>query len=184
MTFPFKTLSVATFATLSLIATGCGGGSGDTEEEGTITRTMLVGTGDSTTQTAKRWREVVIKFNSNYPGAGADQACPAEIEGLNGEIRNACNPLDSRELRSDGKWRSLFETAPPDPFISDWTLTGDTLVLVSRDLSDATGTFTYKLTDDGVVGGKQRIRMTLTSASVQNSNYPSMVGFQFVIEEV
>lgn len=177
-----KTLFVAAFAALSLISVGCGGGSEEIEEEGTFSRTLLVGTGDSTTQTTKRWREVLIKVNSNYTGAGADQACPVEL--VTGSGRNACNPLDSRELRSDGKWRAMFETAPPDDFISDWTLTGDTLVLVGREMSGPSATYTYKLTDEGVVARKQRIRMTLISAPPPDGTYPSMVGFQYVIEEI
>lgn len=184
----FNNLFVAAFAALSLIATGCGGGGNNEQEDETITRTLLVGTGDSTTPTTKKWRTVFLKVNSNYVGTGADQACPVEVQSVGGGSSTSCEAGDYLELRSDGKGRAAYQGGVLEPDFDDtWTLTGDTLSTVNRTSgSDAIVVASFKLTNEGIVGGKQRIRMSTLSETEPDGETlrPGEVGFEFVIEEI
>lgn len=181
----FKTLFVAAFAALSLISVGCGGGGSNTNE--TITRTLLGGTGDSTTLTSKQWRMTFIRGNSTYVGTGADQPCPADIEKMGGGDSIGCGSNEALELRSDGKGRAVRDGVPADDFDTVWNLTGDTLSVVDRTEDvNSQAVITFKLTNEGLVSGHQRIRMTILSQTDEDGTTPisEVVGFQYVIEEV
>lgn len=187
-----KTLSTVALAALSLFSlslVGCGGGGG-TEVDETINRTLIAGTGDSATLTSKKWRTVFLRVNGNYVGTGADQACPVSVDSKDGENSFDCDSNDALEMRSDGKLRGIFNGVEPgeeDTFDSIWTLSGDTFTLIDRTEDDTSQVLiTFKLTNDGVVAGKQRVRMTIVSTTEEDGTTPRTdeAGFQLVIEEV
>ncbi|MGC4047787.1 MAG: hypothetical protein QM758_28670 [Armatimonas sp.] len=186
MNFKFKTLCVATCAALSLIATGCGGGGG-TQVDETITRALIGGTGDSTTLTSKRWHMIFIRGNSYYVGTGADQPCPASIDHTNGDDSFDCDPNNALDFRSDGKARGVRDGVPDESFNTIWSLAGDTLTVIDRtEVETSQIVNTFKVTNEGIVGGHQRIRLNTISRTEEDGTTirPDEAGFQIVFEEI
>lgn len=170
-----------------LALVGCGGGGSDASETGELTRVLLSGTGDGASLTTKKWRTIFLKVNGNYIGTGADQACPVEVESRGGGSFTSCNPENYLELRSDGKSRSKDEDGLSETFDDLWQLTGNTLSSVSNSNGGTDRVVaSYALTDEGIVGGRQRLRLrTLSETEPDGTTLrPEEVGFEFVIEEL
>lgn len=172
----------AAFALGALALTGCGGGN----SVSAISRTLLSGAESGSTLLSKKWSTISIKANSHFNGTGLDTPCPATLTGKTDPGSSiSCNGDDYIELRSDGQARQFsVDNGGLDTTFDDlWTLTGDTFNHKILDAINPDSDYTYKVSDEGIVGGKQRLRLTVQAAKVDGDAEPDDVGLEFVIEE-
>jgi hypothetical protein len=181
----YRRMTAWTAAALcALTAIGCGGGGGGSVAA--ITRTLLSGSESGATLQSKKWRTVSIKANSHYNGTGLDTPCPTTLTGKTDPGSTiSCDSDDYIELRSDGQGR-LYDpdTGGLDATFDDlWTLSGDVFNHKIVATGGADSDYTYKVTDEGPVGGKQRLRLRVQQGSQSGTPEPDDIGLEFVIEE-
>lgn len=177
--------SVLAIGLLGLVGCGGGGNSGGGSER---FRRLLAGDGDTASggvTSAKHWRTVAMKANANYIGTGADQPCPVELDHKNGIDSTSCDPDDYLELRSDGRSRAFSAGVLESTFDDTWSVAGTTLSTTTISGSDRV-VASFSLIDEGVVGGRQRIRLrTIAETEADGTTpRPGEAGFEFLIEEV
>ena len=168
---------------------GCGGaketddGSGDP-----LDRTTITGDGDKlggTRFTTKKWAILSIKANGNYSPSGVEQPCPATatLKADSGTTVE-CRANSFIEFRSDGKSRQYdAATAATEPFDDSWDFSADVLNVTTRD-GGSVDLGNYNAINEGVIGGKQRIRVRTITHTLDGEAQPEDVGNELVIEEV
>jgi hypothetical protein len=182
-----------TLAGALVFLAGCGGGSGGGDTGGGgisnfSAREILAGNGSTSANqalTTKRWKVFSVKVNGNYTGTGADQPCPAQVFlKSNTNFYRGCTEADYYDIRSDGKARIVQGNAASSlPFDATWSNTDNTFTIMSTSTKRVTTKDVYTLTNEGVVSGKQRLRVKIISETVDGNNKPEDVGFEAVIEE-
>ena len=182
---------LATVLAMTMTAlVGCGGGSEPEDTSGDpLSRTMIAGDGEGVggaRLTSKKWKTISMRSNDKYNGTGADQPCPTEIAlKTDGGATISCNSQNYIELRSDGKAREFsVERGGLDELYDDiWTFEGTALGHVVNIDGTRESVYSYNLTNEGIVGGKQRFRMKVLSAEVGGDRQPEDIGLEFVIED-
>ena len=186
-----KTILVAMLAMAMTALIGCGGakGDGDGGSGDPLSRMTITGDGDrlgGSRFTTKKWKILAIKANGNYTPAGADLPCPATatLNGSSGSASIECRANSFVEFRSDGKSRQYDETsAATEPFDDSWDFSADVLNVTVRD-GGSTSFGNYKAINEGIVGGKQRLRIRTITQPLAGEAQPEDVGNELVIEEV
>lgn len=184
-----KTILVAVLAMAMTALMGCGGGKGDGDDGSgdPLSRTTITGDGDrlgGSRFTTKKWRILAIKASGNYTPSGVDQPCPATatLKADSGTTIE-CRANSFVEFRSDGKSRQYDGTGASEPFDDSWDFSADVLNVTVRD-SGSTDFGNYKALNEGIVGGKQRIRVRTITHTLDGASQPEDVGNELLIEEV
>jgi hypothetical protein len=176
-----------------IVLAGCGGG-GESDSEptpspsptpgGSAFRTILAGTGDSVTKTAKKWYALSLHPNGFYKGNGGDQACPVSIESKDGTNEVSCGPKDYFEFRSDGTLRDGVDGGAAAAFGGSWSLVSNTLTSVVGTGGERVET-KFTLLEESAVGGKRRLRFVTISKTLDGSTSldTQQPGNEFIIEE-
>ena len=172
-----KVLKIGAMATafLSLVLVGCGGGGNSGDGTTDVTRTLLDGGGAASGSgvTTKTWRIVAISGNQNYPGTGADQACPVKLtDPDNSRQTLECGESDIVTISSDGTftYQGWGET---------WSLDGSQVTL---EYGLALGTQVAEVVPESV-GGKQRLRILQVRYTLRGEVDPQDDGSVLVLEE-
>ena len=173
----------------AMALTGCGGGGGGTDDgsDEPLSRTSITGDGDKlggARLTTKKWKILAIKASGSYSPSGADQPCPATatLKADSGTTVE-CRANSFLEFRSDGKSRQ-YDGAGTDVTFSDtWDFSADVLNITIRD-GGSVDFGNYNAINEGIVGGKQRIRVRTITHAVDGTAQPEDVGNELVIEEV
>ena len=183
-----KTIMVAALAMAMTALVGCGGGGGeDDSSDEPLSRTMIAGDGDAlggSRFTTKKWKILAMKANGNYTPAGADLPCPATatLKADSGTTIE-CRANSFVEFRSDGKSRQYDETsAATEPFDDSWDFSADVLNVTTRD-GGSTDFGNYSALNEGVIGGKQRIRIRTITHTLDGEAQPEDVGNEILLED-
>lgn len=183
-----KAILVTVLAMTMTALAGCGGaketddGSGDP-----LDRTTITGDGDKlggSRFTTKKWKILAIKANGNYAPSGADQPCPATatLKADSGTTIE-CRADSFLEFRSDGKSRQYdAASAATEPFDDSWDFSADVLNVTTRD-GGSVDFGNYNAINEGLVGGKQRIRVRTITHTLDGAAQPEDVGNELLIEE-
>lgn len=184
-----KMILVTVLAMAMTALLGCGGSGAEDDSSGDpITRTMITGDGDrlgGTRFTTKKWKILALKANGNYTPTGVDLPCPATatLNGSGGSASIECRANSFVEFRSDGKSRQYDETsAATEPFDDSWDFSADVLNITVRD-GGSTSFGNYKAINEGIIGGKQRLRIRTVTQTIEGEAQPEDVGNELVIEE-
>ncbi len=177
-------------ATLSLSGAliGCGGAKGDGGGSGDpLSRTIITGDGDKlggTRFTTKKWKILAIKASSSYTPSGADQPCPATVTlKADSSTTVECRANSFLEFRSDGKLRQYDGAGTDVTFSDSWDFSADVLNIVAID-SGSTDLGNYTAINEGIVSGKQRIRVRTITHTSDGVAQPEDIGNEVLIEEV
>ena len=87
------------------------------------------------------------------------------------------------EFRSDGKSRQYdAASAATEPFDDSWDFSADVLNITVRD-SGSTDFGNYSALNEGIVVGKQRIRIRTITHTLNGASQPEDVGNELLLEE-
>lgn len=183
-----NTILATVLAMAATALVGCGGGGGtDNGSDEPLDRTTIAGDGDGfggARLTTKKWKIVALKANGNYAPSGSDQPCPATSTlKADGDTTIECRADSFLEFRSDGKYRQYDGAGTSVAFSDIWDFSADVLNVTIRD-GGTTDFGNYRALNEGVVGGKQRIRIRTITHSVNSEAQPEDVDNELLIEEV
>ena len=184
-----KVILVAALAMTMTALMGCGGSGAEDDSSGDpITRTMITGDGEplgGTRFTTKKWKILALKANGNYTPTGVDLPCPAKVtlNGSGGSASIECRANSFVEFRSDGKSRQYDETsAATEPFDDSWDFSADVINVTTRD-GGSTDFGNYKAINEGIVAGKQRLRIRTITHTLDGEAQPEDVGNEILLED-
>ena len=182
-----KAILVTVLAMTMTALAGCGGGAEtDDGSDEPLDRMTITGDGDKlggTRFTTKKWQILTLRANGNYSPSGTDQPCPATatLKADSGTTVE-CRANSFMEFRSDGKFRQYDGAGTAVTFTDSWDFSADVLNVTIRD-SSTVDLGNFRAINEGVVGGKQRIRIRTITHVLDGTDQPEDVGLEFVIEE-
>ena len=183
-----NTVLATVFAMAMTALVGCGGGAESDDGGGgdPLDRTTITGDGErlgGARLTTKRWRILAIRANGNYAPSGADLPCPATATlRADGETTIECAANSFVEFRSDGRSRIFDGAGTGVDFTDVWDFSANVLN-ITLNQGSSTDFNNANAIDEGIVGGKQRIRLRTIRHEVDRVEQPEDVGNELLVED-